>query len=126
MKKLLSIAIVLCAMIGFTSCGNDAATPSATVEKALKCIQDKDSKGYVALLQVEESQKAMMESIADKAFKAAEEKGGLKSWTIKSEEIAEDGQSAEVKADLIYGNDEAPVESSYKLVLVDGAWKLKS
>ena len=61
-----------------------------------------------------------------KAFKAADEKGGLKSWTIKSEEIAEDGQSATVKADLVYGKDEAPVETTYNLVLVNNEWKLKS
>ena len=112
-------------MVVLGSCG-EPASPSATIDKALTCIQNKDSKGYVALLKVDDSQKAMMESIADKAFKAADEKGGLKSWTIKSEEIAEDGQTAVVKADLIYGNDETAVESTYNLVLDNGEWKLKS
>ena len=125
MKKLLSLVAVICAMVVLGSCG-EPASPSATIDKALTCIQKKDSKGYVALLKVDDSQKAMMESIADKAFKAADEKGGLKSWTIKSEEIAEDGQTAVVKADLIYGNDETAVESTYNLVLDNGEWKLKS
>ncbi|MBP5314803.1 MAG: DUF4878 domain-containing protein [Muribaculaceae bacterium] len=125
MKKLLSLVAVICAMVVLGSCG-EPASPSATIDKALTCIQNKDSKGYVALLKVDDSQKAMMESIADKAFKAADEKGGLKSWTIKSEEIAEDGQTAVVKADLIYGNDETAVESTYNLVLDNGEWKLKS
>lgn len=125
MKKLLSLVAVICAMVVLGSCG-EPASPTATVEKALTCIQNKDSKGYVALLQVDDSQKSMMESIADKAFKAADEKGGLKSWTIKSEEIAEDGQSATVKADLVYGKDEAPVETTYNLVRVKDEWKLKS
>lgn len=125
MKKLLSLVAVICAMVVLGSCG-EPASPSATIDKALTCIQNKDSKGYVALLKVDDSQKAMMESIADKAFKAADEKGGLKSWTIKSEEIAEDGQTAVVKADLIYGSDETPVESTYNLVLDNGEWKLKS
>ena len=125
MKKLLSLVAVICAMVVLGSCG-EPASPSATIDKALTCIQNKDSKGYVALLKVDDSQKAMMESIADKAFKAADEKGGLKSWTIKSEEIAEDGQTAVVKADLVYGNSETPDEKSYDLVLDNGEWKLKS
>lgn len=57
----------------------------------------------------------------EKAGKELEKKGGLKSFEVLSEEIAEDGNSAVVKFKQVYGNGEES-EDEQKMVKVDGKW----
>ena len=54
-------------------------------------------------------------------LKELEKKGGLKSFEVLSEEIAEDGNSAVVKFKQVYGNGEES-EDEQKMVKVDGKW----
>jgi len=57
----------------------------------------------------------------EKAGKELEKKGGLKSFEVLSEEIAEDGNSAVVKFKQVFGNGEES-EDEQKMVKVDGKW----
>lgn len=59
-----------------------------------------------------------------KVEKTIEENGEIKGWTINSEEIAEDGQTAVVKYTLHHENKD--VEDKVKLINVDGEWKVNS
>ena len=58
----------------------------------------------------------------EKVAKEIESKGGIKSYEVIEETIAEDGKTAVVKMKIIYGDDSTK-DSKYDLVLVDGAWK---
>ena len=129
MKKLFISMFV--AVVAFTlwSCG-PANTPSAVAEKACKCVQNADYEGYVELMDLKETKNQESEKqqfvamLREKGTKTMEKKQGIKSYEVLSEEISEDGKSANVKMKIVYGNGD---EDTQKMKLVkndDGDWKL--
>ncbi len=130
MKKLFGAIMMLACVLCFASCGG-ADTPTAVAEKSIQCLQDQDYKGYVDLLNVEaeegEDLAANKENavalIQGKAAQFIEKRGGIKSYEVLSEEIAEDGNSAKVKMKVVYGDDKED-EQTVKLVKVDDEWKV--
>ena len=129
MKKLFISMFV--AVVAFTlwSCG-PANTPSAVAEEACKCVQNADYEGYVELMDLKETKNQESEKeqfvamLREKGTKTMEKKQGIKSYEVLSEEISEDGKSANVKMKIVYGNGD---EDTQKMKLVkndDGDWKL--
>ena len=99
-------------------------TPSHTVEKALKCVQNMDSKGYLSC-KINTDNSNIKEQISISDFVEAKHGGGLKSWTIMSEKIVDGGKTAVVEVELVYGNNETPTKSTYHLVFDSGKWKIE-
>ena len=129
MKKLFISMFV--AVVAFTlwSCGS-ANTPSAVAEKAVKCMQKADYEGYVELMDLKETKNQESEKqqfvamLREKGTKTMEKKQGIKSYKVESEEISEDGKSANVKMKIVYGNGDEDTQKM-KLVKNDkGEWKI--
>ena len=58
----------------------------------------------------------------ERGGKQMEQKGGITSYTLASEEIAEDGKTAKVAYETTYG-DGSTDKMKLDLILVDGEWK---
>lgn len=126
------VAACLC-MLLLSACGSDLSTPQGTVEKAIKCLMEKDYEGYVELMQFKNTEELTKEQLSakktqviailqDKGAKQIDTKGGIKSYEIGEPVI--DGEKAEVKAVVTYGNDETK-EQKFDLVKNEkGDWML--
>lgn len=129
MKKLLSMMAVCLMVMALSACGGSTNTPEGVTEKAIKCIADKDYKGYVELMHFnkEKSAEDMQQIVAlikDKMDKEMDQKKGVKDYKIGTPEITDD--KAVVPYTLTYGNDETK-EDKMKLVKTeDGKWMIDS
>lgn len=130
MKKLFFVLVCVFAIMT-TSCGGGASTPSDAATECIELIKAKDYEGFVDKLhmskdataeEVEQLKQMYVSLFKEKVDKQTEKKGGFASYTILSEEIAEDGQSAKVKYEITYGNGSTE-KNSLDFVLVDGEWK---
>ncbi|MBQ9357518.1 MAG: DUF4878 domain-containing protein [Prevotella sp.] len=123
MKKLFvafSLAFMMLAVM--SSCGSSTSSPSEVALAATKCMQDKDFSGYVDLTDTDSDSKEMMVSmIGEKATQQVDSKGGITSFDVQSEEIADDGKTAVVKMNIAYGNGDTEVKD-IKCVNKDGKW----
>lgn len=131
MKK--SILFLACAIVValLSACGGGASTPA---DAALKCAELFKNGDFEALVdelsfpegttdEEKEQTKAMILAMGkEKAQKETEKRGGITSYEIASEEIAEDGKTAVVKIKYIYGDGSDNIQK-YDLALVDGTWK---
>lgn len=130
MKKLFFSMLVAVVALTLWSCG-PANTPSAVAEEACKCMQNEDYEGYADLMDLKKSEdgkgvekEQLAALLREKGTKTMEKKQGIKSYEVLSEEISEDGKSANVKMKIVYGNGD---EDTQKMKLVkndDGDWKL--
>lgn len=130
MKKLFISMFVAVVALALWSCG-PANTPSAVAEEACKCMQNEDYEGYADLMDLKKSEdgkgvekEQLAALLREKGTKTMEKKQGIKSYEVLSEEISEDGKSANVKMKIVYGNGD---EDTQKMKLVkndDGDWKL--
>ena len=130
MKKLFIFMFVAVVALTLWSCG-PANTPSAVAEEACKCMQNEDYEGYADLMDLKKSEdgkgvekEQLAALLREKGTKTMEKKQGIKSYEVLSEEISEDGKSANVKIKIVYGNGD---EDTQKMKLVkndDGDWKL--
>lgn len=130
MKKLFISMLVAVVALTLWSCG-PANTPSAVAEEACKCMQNEDYEGYADLMDLKKSEdgkgvekEQLAALLREKGTKTMEKKQGIKSYEVLSEEISEDGKSANVKMKIVYGNGD---EDTQKMKLVkndDGDWKL--
>ena len=130
MKKLFISMFVAVVALTLWSCG-PANTPSAVAEEACKCMQNEDYEGYADLMDLKKSEdgkgvekEQLAALLREKGSKTMEKKQGIKSYEVLSEEISEDGKSANVKMKIVYGNGD---EDTQKMKLVkndDGDWKL--
>lgn len=130
MKKLFFVLVCVFAIIA-TSCGGGASTPTDAATDCIELIKAKDYEGFVDKLymgeeataeEVEQVKQMYVSLFKEKVDKQTEKKGGFASYTILSEEITEDGQSAKVKYEITYG-DGSTDKNSLDFVLVDGEWK---
>ncbi len=130
MKKFLTLSIFATLFSVAVSCSS-SSTPSSVAEEVTKCIQkgDYDKLGEYIYAEKDdanaEQTKAMVVGmLKDKGGKAIEKKGGIKSYTTISEEISEDGSTAEVEVEVTYGDDSTE-NNDYDLINVDGKWYLE-
>lgn len=128
MKKVLFFAVLAVCGLMFVSCAKQ--TPTATCEKALKCIQEKDWEGYMELVQFkdrEDAEKAekikngFREMLEKKMSEQLEKKEGIKDFKVVEETIEE--EKATVKYQITWGNGDQ-TEDDMKMINVDGKWKL--
>ena len=132
MKKILFVAVMCLFAVIFSGCGG-AKTPKDVAEKSIKCLKNKDYKGYVELVSLKDEAKMSSEELKksreqmavlleSKISSEVDKKGGIDSYEIGEETIDED--EAKVKATIKYG-DGSEKESTIKLKKnEDGDWKI--
>lgn len=132
MKKILFVAVMCLFAVMFSGCGG-AKTPKDVAEKSIKCLKNKDYKGYVELVSLKDEAKMSSEELKksreqmavlleSKISSEVNKKGGIDSYEIGEETIDED--EAKVKATIKYG-DGSEKESTIKLKKnEDGDWKI--
>ena len=132
MKKILFVAVMCLFAVMFSCCGG-AKTPKDVAEKSIKCLKNKDYKGYVELVSLKDEAKMSSEELKksreqmavlleSKISSEVDKKGGIDSYEIGEETIDED--EAKVKATIKYG-DGSEKESTIKLKKnEDGDWKI--
>lgn len=113
-------------MAVMTSCGSSHEnSPKGVAEAAVKCLADKDYKGYMNLTNATDQQKEAMASMLEKVGQQAEQKGGMKSHEIVDEDIDEEKGTATVTVKILYENGEEE-ENKMKMVQKDGEWLLSA
>ena len=127
MKKLLSFAAVCLFVAVLCSCGGPS-TPEEVTAKAIKCIIDKDYKGYVDMMafkseKTDEQKQQIIALVQDKMEKEVQKKEGIKDFTVGEPTIEED--KAVVPYTLNYGNGDTK-DDKMKLINVDGKWMIDS
>jgi predicted small secreted protein len=132
-KNGMFIVLIFALSVVLSSCGGIAGSgnsPSKTVEKVFDYYMKKDFDKVASFYASGDSKKLTKEEF-DKvkamlpfAVKQDDKKGGLKSYEITEETIAEDGNSAKVKMVKTYGNGDTDTDR-LSLVKVDGEWLIK-
>ena len=126
MKKVLVIlTMVIMTMAVLTSCGSNDNTPRGVAEAAVKCMANKDYKGYMNLTDASDKQKEAMVQMLEKVGKEGESKGGMKSYEILDEQVDEENGKATVSVKILYDNGEEKTESM-KMVKKDDKWLLSA
>ena len=118
MKKIIGFVAIAAFALVMAACGGDNS-PKSVAEEAVKCIQDKDYAGYVDLMylsvkegeNIDEKKQAITDMLQSKAQSTLDTKGGIKSCEVLSETIAEDGKTAVVEMNIVYGNGEEKKDS---------------
>ncbi|MDH6354517.1 PBP1b-binding outer membrane lipoprotein LpoB [Dysgonomonas sp. PH5-45] len=134
MKKVFNFLAIAVIALLFASCSDNSP---AGIEKAIynqmqkgdfeKAVETMISNmdGYDKDNDKSAEEKAqVIAAFAAKAKQGAEAKGGIKSFEIVNEDIAEDGLTATVSTKVIYGDgSEDTKDTSY--IKKDGKWKIK-
>lgn len=130
MKKLFFALVCMFAVMAVTSCGGSSATPAGAAADCIELIKAQDYEGFVETIhfgdatpeEIEQAKAMYVSLFKDKGSKQIEKKGGIASYTLISEEIAEDGQTAKVKYELTYGDGSTETQK-FDMTFVDGEWK---
>ncbi len=126
MKKFITLFSLICAFVCAVSCSS-SSTPSSVAEQQMKAMKSGDFDKLADLFYFEpdeaEEGKQMISGLTSKLGPQIEEKGGIKSYEIISEEISEDGESATVVVSITYGNGSVD-EEDIDTVMHDGKWYL--
>ena len=128
MKRLSFMLSCVCAFFLMASCG--APSPA---DEAARCIDYLMEKDYVAIVETinvkgdtpekqQASKQQLLELMEQKGDHMYEQKGGIASYSLVSEQISEDGMKAKVEYEVTYGNGAKEVEK-FSMVMVDGVWK---
>ena len=128
MKKLLSIAAVCLFVLTLCSCSS-TDTPEGVTTKAIKCIVDKDYKGYVDLMyfkkeKTDEEKQQLVALIQDKMNKEVEKKEGIKDFNVGTPSVEEN--TAIVPYTINYGNGDTKEETMKLIKTEDGKWLIDS
>lgn len=130
-KSVFGILALVVMAVCFWSCGG-GNPPSKVVEKSIEYVKAKNYEAYVDLIQIEEKKGKSVEEqkeqllalLHGKLGPTLDKNQGIASCEILSEEIAEDGNTAVVKAKITYG-DGTTDDQKFKLVKnADGDWRL--
>ena len=130
MKKLFLALVCMVTLMAVTSCGG-TATPTAAAEEGLEMIKAGNYEGFVETIyfgekateeEVKQAKEMYVSLFKEKGDKQITKKGGIASYNVLSEEIAEDGKTAKVAYETTYG-DGSTDKMNLDLILVDGEWK---
>lgn len=133
MKRLSIVIGIMLTIMFLASCSSN--TPTKVAEKSVQCLIDKDYKGYVDLIYFSEKDKGNAEEyeqgkqqlaalLKDKAEKEYKKKGDISSYETITEETSNDGNTANVKMKIKYGNG-TEEDTDIKLRKDnDGNWKI--
>lgn len=131
MKKIFITMVCMVALLATSSCGGSASTPAGAAAEGIELIKAKDYEGFVETIkmpenatseEIEQTKQLYVSLFRDKAAKQMEKKGGIQSYTLVSEEIAEDGKTAVVKYEVIYGNGSTD-KQKFDMIFDGGEWK---
>lgn len=111
--------------IFFAACGG-SKTPSSTVKNYLNAVQSKNFEKALECFNYDktETNEEEMKALVEKFETSVDEQGGLKSYEILSETIAEDGNSATVKITQTWGNEQTE-EQEVNLTKINEEWKIE-
>jgi hypothetical protein len=131
-KLLFSVALVT-AIFALISCGEGglgSSSPGNVVKTATWNMADENYDAAVAVYvnkngeELSEEEQAKIVAFMPEGKKEMDKKGGLKEVIIIEETISEDGTTATVKGQVVYGNGEKENESTSKLLNVNGEWRI--
>lgn len=125
----LSGLIIMCLFL-FSACSSE--TPGGAAKKYTNYLKsgkydkfiDGIAMGEDISAEEKKEAKAMFTSMMEKGKKGIEQKGGIKDVKIVSEEIDEDGETATVVLNVIYG-DGTNNEQKYDMIKEKGDWKME-
>ena len=129
MKKLsVILSLVIASFLFFTtSCGTStSSSPGDISKKMIKNMEKGNVNAVIAFYSKEttdEYNKDELTNSVKHSQKIIKEKDGIKSIEIIEEDIDEEGDEAEVKMRIVYGNGEEDV-ALYEFVMEDGKWKI--
>lgn len=131
MKRFINCIVIAASALFFAACSG-GNSPKGVAEKAVKCIQNGDYEGYVNLIymeekegmDIEEQKKAVVGMIQSKASTTLAKKGGITSYEILSETVADDGKTANVEMKIVYGNGDEKQEDMKMRKTDSGDWRI--
>lgn len=121
-KVILGLAVLFCAVL-VISCSK--SSPKDVVNQYVEAMQAKDYEKaadcfYYGKEENTEEARAQLIALLEKGGKSIEEKGGIKSFEVLSDEENED--KGIVKGKIVYGNGEVDEDATLTTVKVDGKW----
>ncbi len=131
-KLLFGIALIT-ALFALISCGEGglgSSSPGDVVKISAGNIADEDYDALVALYvnkngeELTKEEQDKIKAIMPEVKKEMDKKGGLKEVIILEETIAEDGTTATVKTQIVFGDGEKSNEDTSKLIKVNGEWRI--
>ena len=128
MKKILSFLSLVLVALTFVSCNSNS--PEAVVQEYVADLQTGKYEEAIDLFYfkknlTESDKQQYVSMMKDKWGKEIEKKGGITGVEITNVSVAEDGNSANVKYILKYGDGTSKDQDS-KLLKVDDKWKMES
>ena len=126
MKKLFGLMAIAIVAFAFSACGSKNDTPEAAVDGYLKCMQKMDFDGLkdVVYFESEQEQEQMIQAFKEKAKDEEFRKYmQIDSYEIGEVDMAEDGQSAKVKYEVVQNGKKD--SGKQKVILKDGKWYVK-
>ena len=131
-KILFGIALIT-AIFALISCGEGglgSSSPGDVVKISAGNIADEDYDALVALYvnkngeELTQEEQDKIKAIMPEVKKEMDKKGGLKEVIILEETIAEDGTTATVKTQIVFGDGEKSNEDTSNLINVNGEWRI--
>ena len=131
-KLLFGIALIT-ALFALVSCGEGglgSSSPGDVVKISAGNIADEDYDALVALYvnkngeELSKEEQDKIKTIMPEVKKEMDKKGGLKEVIILEETIAEDGTTATVKTQIVFGDGEKSNEDTSNLIMVNGEWRI--
>lgn len=128
MKKILYLSLMAIVSLLIASCSNNS--PGSALKHYMDAMNDKNFeevadgiafKEGLTPEQQQQEREGWITLLQDKAEKSAEQQGAIKSFEIISEEISEDGTTAEVKYKQVF-EDGTEKEGTQAMVKRDGKW----
>ena len=128
MKKILSFLSLVLVALTFVSCNSNS--PEAVVQEYVADLQTGKYEEAIDLFYFKKNltdadKQQYVSMMKDKWGKEIDKKGGITGVEITNVSVAEDGNSANVKYILKYGDGTSKDQDS-KLVKVDDKWKMES
>lgn len=128
MKKILSFLSLVLVALAFVSCNSNS--PEAVVQEYVADLQTGKYEEAIDLFYFKKNltdadKQQYVSMMKDKWGKEIEKKGGITGVEITNVSVAEDGNSANVKYILKYGDGTSKDQDS-KLLKVDDKWKMES
>ncbi len=134
MKRILSFVLALAAFgVAASSCSDSPSTPGAAAKQYTRWMADGEYDKFLDAIyfspettpeKVAQSKEMLRGLLDEKAAASLAEKGGLTSIEVLSEEISEDGTTAEVELLYVYGDGDTS-EESMNLRLDGGRWLIE-
>ena len=131
-KLLFGIALIT-ALFALVSCGEGglgSSSPGDVVKISAGNIADEDYDALVALYvnkngeELSKEEQDKIKAIMPEVKKEMDKKGGLKEVIVLEETIAEDGTTATVKTQIVFGDGEKSNEDTSNLIKVNGEWRI--